>query len=194
MSDNEFDVMKTIHRALKPLKDDAIARILHYFNKWFEARNSDFEPVKVVGGKQSSPGDNSASQEINGIARLTDSGEMCFTIQDIKAKSANDAAVRLYIVGIQAYNILKNESSVPSKMLVQLLKDHRCYDGNTRRAIAQHKGIMQNGYMRSLDVHAKKEAEKIIREIQDDGFEGRWKPSNKRSKKRKVTLAAEKEG
>jgi hypothetical protein len=75
-----------------------------------------------------------------------------------------------------------NETSVSSKgLILPLLRKYRCYDGNTRTAIAKDKGLVRDGDLISLDFHAEQYAEKIVGEILDPSIEGKWKPgSNKR--------------
>jgi hypothetical protein len=119
------------------------------------------------------------ANQIPGIAKLSPSGEVQLTVRDFKAKSANDAAVRLVHVVIWATAKLKGEPSVSSKnVIVPLLRKYRCYDGNTRGAIANDKGLVRDGDTLSLDFHAEQHAEKVVAEILDTGSEGKWKPGS----------------
>lgn len=122
--------------------------------------------------------------EIPGIAQITGSGDFRLTVRDIKARSANDAAVRLAHVVIRAYQQLIGDDSVSSKkVLLPILRDWRAYDGNTRKALVAQKGILREGDQLSLDHHAKQDAERFIREILDDSIEGKWSPKPKARKK-----------
>ncbi len=117
--------------------------------------------------------------EIPGIAKLSQAGDVQLTVRDFKAKSANDAAVRLVHVVIWAAAKLTGESSVSSKnVIVPLLRKYRCYDGNTRQAIASDKGLVRDGDLLSLDFHAEQYAERVVSEILDSGSEGKWKPGS----------------
>ena len=145
--------------------------------------NINWQEVKANLGGGISP--EVAGNEIPGIAQLTASGGLRLTVRDAKAKSANDAAVRLAHVVICAYQQLTGDEFVSSKkILIPILKEWRAYNGNTRGALAAHKGILREGDQLSLDHHAKQDAEKFMREILDDSTEGKWNPKPKVRKKR----------
>ncbi|HAL44645.1 MAG TPA: hypothetical protein DCP47_01790 [Phycisphaerales bacterium] len=64
------------------------------------------------------------------------------------------------------------------KILVPLLEDWRINNGNSRRAIGQHRGILPNGRSEfKLDSHAKTQADTIIKEILNDEIKGKWNPN-----------------
>lgn len=183
----ELECMRMVDETLRSVEDDgARARVI----AWLSA--------KYLGGPASRPstgtvvetayGMDERPNEIPGIAKLSQAGDVQLTVRDFKAKSANDAAVRLAHVVIAAAAKLTGESSVSSKnVIVPLLRKYRCYDGNTRSAIAGNKGLVRDGDLLSLDFHAEQYAEKVIAEIQDSTTEGKWKPGS--SKRRAVQPA-----
>jgi hypothetical protein len=172
----ELECMRMVDETLRSVEDDgARARVI----AWLSA--------KYLGGNGSRPSAGTAVEaayvtderpnEIPGIAKLSQAGDVQLTVRDFKAKSANDAAVRLAHVVIAAAAKLTGESSVSSKnVIVPLLRKYRCYDGNTRSAIAGNKGLVRDGDLLSLDFHAEQYAEKVMAEIQDPTTEGKWKP------------------
>lgn len=121
--------------------------------------------------------EDSRNKEIPGVAKLSQNGDIQLTVRDFKARSANDAAVRLVHVVVWATGKLTGETFTSSKaVVVPSLKKYRCYDGNTRTAIANDKGLVRDGDKLSLDFHAEQYAEKIIAEIRDPAVEGKWRP------------------
>jgi hypothetical protein len=179
---SELEAMKIVGEALDNLSDpSARARVLAWVASRFGLPNTtEFKqqtmireaPAQVTGG------------EIPGIARLSANGELELTVRDVKARSTLDAAIRLAHIVIYATERLKGDAGVSSKkVLVPILKDWRAYDGNTRTALARHKGIQRDGDTLSLDAIAKKEAEKYIAQVLDDSLSGAWNPNAKRSKR-----------
>lgn len=181
---SEFDVMKAIARALHRLKDvDAVHRVLDYFVRRHGLVVSQGFAVTGVGLDAVTSPRPTKCREIPGIACLNDNDEVEFTLRDIRAKSANDAAVRLVHIAILVYSELKGETSVPAKIIARLLNDHRCYDGNTRAAIARCKGIIKDkDHRRSLDAPARDEAQRIVMEIQLGRGPDIWKPGERPAK------------
>jgi hypothetical protein len=186
---DELECMRCADEAIRSLEDEAVrSRVV----SWLAAKYLGSAPV--AGGPLSAPfgtapsGANVAgihANQIAGIAKLSPSGEVQLTVRDFKAKSANDAAVRLVHVVIWATAKLKGEPAVSSKnVIVPLLRKYRCYDGNTRGAIANDKGLVRDGDTLSLDFHAEQHAEKLVKEILDESSEGKWKPG---PTKRRVT-------
>jgi hypothetical protein len=117
------------------------------------------------------------SGQIPGIAKLSSTGDVQLTVRDFKARSANDAALRLVHVLLWATKRLTGRGSVSSKaVVVPALRKYRCYDGNTRTAIAGDKGLVRDGDELSLDFHAEQLAAKFSREILDASTEGKWRP------------------
>jgi hypothetical protein len=186
MEDAEVKAITTLNEVLSSIDDSEIRqRVLRWANDKFG-----FVPVyqqpdypstaarpalSVLGGEE---------KEIAGIARLTSEGELRLTVRDLKAGSANDAALRLAHVAIRAYQQLSGQKTVSSKnVIVPLLKNWRIYDGNTRAVLARHKGIIRIGDELDLDIHAQNDADRYMRDILDEGVEGKWKPgSNKKAK------------
>ncbi|MGH2396565.1 MAG: hypothetical protein ACRDFW_06165 [bacterium] len=118
-------------------------------------------------------------KEIPGIASLSDSGELHLTIRDPKAKSANDAALRIAHVALYSHAKLTGQASASSKnLLVPILRKYRVYDGNTRGILAKHKGLLREGDELSLDAFCQQEAETYIKEILDPSTAGTWGPSS----------------
>ena len=124
--------------------------------------------------------------EIPGIATHNkQDSSMKFTIRDLKAKNAKNAAVRLALVSTYIYEKFTGETTAPrQRILTPLLKDYRINRGSSRAAIIDHKGIIAVGRNNiQLDSHAKIEAENIIAEILSDDVEGGWSPTNVRKYK-----------
>jgi len=180
---NEFECMRVIDESLQEMPDDATrSRIAN----WVAAKY-----LGMVGAlanpRKGSPGppdvrtldEFGKNGEVAGIAKLSQSGDVLLTVRDFKAKSTNDAAIRLVHVLIWVTRKLTNAASVSSRRVVTpWLQKYRCYDGNTRGAIANDKGIVRDGDELSLDFHAEQLAEQYITEILDSTVEGKWKPSN----------------
>ncbi|MBW8869523.1 MAG: hypothetical protein JF563_01885 [Acidobacteriales bacterium] len=188
----ELECMKVIDEALQSVADQA-ARIR--ITDWVFAKYGDVAGRQSLVGPVPIPTPDSpvlaSGKEIPGIAKLSQAGDVMLTVRDFKAKSANDAAIRLAHVVIWATSKLTGEGTVSSKgVVVPLLRKYRCYDGNTRSALAREKGIVREGDLLSLDFHAEQYAEKVVNEILDSSSEGRWKPVNtKRRTTRGVTEA-----
>jgi hypothetical protein len=118
----------------------------------------------------------SGQQEVPGIARLTDTGDLRITIRDLKARSGLDAAVRLALVSIYAHEKMTGQPLSSRKNLTPILKEWRLYDGNTRARLSKERGILRDGDSLSLDAHARRDAERFVEEISDPEVKGEWKP------------------
>ena len=187
---SEFDAMKTIDETLTALKDEERERVLQWVaNKYSNGTKNLVRPMGLVPKSGDSPllQSSGSSNEFPGIARLSNDGSFKLTVRDLKAKNTNDAAIRLVHVVVLVHEQLTNEPSVSSKkIVVPELRRWRAYTGNTRAAIAAHKGIIRDGDMISLDAHARQEAEGYIRQILDDSVQGSWKPGIVKSKGRRL--------
>lgn len=184
MADPELDALTAICKALNLLEDEkSKQRVMDYAYSRFG-----LQPASL--GQKKTQGEGSRAEELGekldakihteipGIARLTDKGDLKFTIRDLKARSTNDAARRLAYIVIHVNEKLTGQKTLSSpKTLVPILREWRAYDPNTRKKMKEDKGIIRDGELLSLDAHAQKEAESMIREIQDDSIEGSWKPS-----------------
>ncbi len=189
--DAEVAAISSISSALVGLEEDARVRVL----KWAWAK---FLTKETPSNKQTREGtendtrERPLDKEIPGVALVTKEGYLKITARDIKAKSTIDAAVRLAHIAIKAYCELTGQDSMSSrKVLTPLLKEWRAYDGNTRRALSTHRGILREGDNLMLDAHAKKDAERFVTEILDDEVQGTWKPAasgKKRTKKAITTI------
>jgi len=185
---DELECMRNIDDALSSISDDtARTRIVN----WLVAKHLGLS--NSMGGTASAqrgtPRVDGAERtgEIAGIAKLSQAGEILLTVRDLKAKSANDAAIRLVHVLIWSAQKLTEATTVSSRhVITPWLQKYRCYDGNTRGAIAADKGIVRDGDDLSLDFHAEQRAEQIVNEILDNSVEGKWKPSNTRRRVSKV--------
>jgi hypothetical protein len=177
---DELECMREIERNLEDLVDkEARVRVVNWASAKYGGflattlQKSDMQippviPTGILGEK---------IDEIPGIAKLSNSGEVLLTVRDFKARSANEAALRLVHVYLWAAGKLKGQRSVSSKSsVVPALRRYRCYDGNTRRVLAKEKGVLRDGDELSLDFHAEQLAEKFVKEILDPGTEGKWKP------------------
>lgn len=116
-------------------------------------------------------------REIPGVARLRDDSSIEFCIADPKAKSRNDAAVRLAVLALHACARLKQMDRVSnSEVVVPLQRLFGVDDGNTRRARAAYRGITRDGRYLSLNPSGQAEAERIVKQIQDPDYIGNWSP------------------
>ncbi|HEX7030365.1 MAG TPA: hypothetical protein VF254_07195 [Gammaproteobacteria bacterium] len=190
---DEFEALRSINAIIERLEDGPRARILTWLAQKYGAevpRLDDFQNANAA-EMTGRTGVAARGNEIPGIARLDADGKLRLTIRDLKAKSTNDAAIRLTHIAIYAYQKLTGEESVSSKsVVVPILKEWRSYTGNTRPALAQHKGILRTGDRLSLDAHSQRDAETYIREALDPSVEGNWRPSSRErrgTKRRKVT-------
>jgi hypothetical protein len=189
--DAEMAALGAISTSLAAVEDqEARERVLAYAVARFApnllARAAP-RTLPIVPGKVGSPSVSTLSEglaagpggtkEIPGVARLTEAGDLKVTIRDLKAKSGLDAAARLAIVSIYAYNQLAGQAFSSSKGLTPILKQWRLYDGNTRRKLAAEKGILRDGDGLTLDAHAERDAVRMIEEIREPSVEGTWKPS-----------------
>jgi hypothetical protein len=194
--DPELNAMRIVGEAIEGVTDpDARARVL----SWVASRFGIPHPgpsrkeLSAVSGGRSAPV--STDDEIPGIARATANGGIEITVRDLKAKSTTDAAIRLAHIVIYASEKLREERAVSSrKVLLPILKEWRAYDGNTRLALARHKGIHRDGDLISLDAIAKKDAEKYVSEVLDEATQGTWNPNGRSARKpstKKIPAARE---
>lgn len=184
MEDPEIKAMAAVNSALGAIEDPEVRkRVLRWANEKFGFQSEHIGPGAKV-SRAVAPALEEIDGEIPGIARLDETGGFRLTVRDLKAKSANDAAIRLVHVALRAYERLAGQKGASSKnVLVPLLKGWRVYDGNTRASLARHKGIIRTGDELQLDFHAQAEADQFISEILDDEIEGEWKPGT-RAKRR----------
>lgn len=183
MADREIEAMSVINEALSKVDDaQTRARIL----RWAVER---FGPIGggLPGTAAASARPQLGDDEIPGIAKIDKEGKFHLTVRDLKAKGTIDAAMRLVHIAVRAHGLLSGEREVSSKNVVlPLLKSWRVYDGNTRAAIARHKGIVRSGDMLQLDVHAEKDADKYIADTLDADVQGSWKPTARLKKKNRA--------
>jgi hypothetical protein len=182
---SELDIMRVVGEAIESLTDiDARNRVMAWIVSRFGVPPS--RRIRLEAGNQIGMTGIAtlADREFPGIARLTPSNELEVTIRDLKANSTVDAAVRLAHVVIYANEKLTGERAVSSrKVLSPILKEWKAYDGNTRAALARHKGIHRDDDLLSLDSIAKQDAEKYIIEILDESVQGSWNPRTRTNKK-----------
>ncbi|HUY68118.1 MAG TPA: hypothetical protein VMV79_02320, partial [Alphaproteobacteria bacterium] len=181
MKDPEVEAINAINAALTAVEDPEIrVRVLRWANDKF-AFVPKIEKVATAKSPVSAQSDVSVSgNEIPGIAVLSENGNFRLTVRDLKAKSANDAAVRLAHVTIRAYQQLSGQKTVSSKqILLPALTQYRVYDGNTRAALAREKGIIRKGDELELDHHAQHDADRFMREIADESVTGKWVPKGR---------------
>jgi hypothetical protein len=151
----------------------------------FELLITEFLGAKPAGlpstGKAAAPELN--DKEISGIAHLDETGKMHLSVRDPKASTTNDAARRLTYVTLRAHELLTGNAKASSKeVVVPILKNWRCYTGNTRMLVAKDKGLYRESGMVWLDGPGKEEADKFIKEIQDATTTGGWTAGNGRAK------------
>jgi hypothetical protein len=176
--DAELEAMRVIGTALANLDPGARVRVLNWIGSHF-AIGTPPTQMPPAHGLQMVGGTTEVETEIPGIARLTDAG-LEITVRDLKAKSALDAAIRLAHVVLLAKEKLTGAKTVSSrKELVPILKQWRLYDGNTRLALGQHKGILRKGDDLSLDAISRRDAEMFIQQVLDDSVLGSWNPNGR---------------
>jgi hypothetical protein len=190
----ELAAMTKVSEALNSLADlKARERVISWAASAFGV--SALGPTQRVGSETPArpTGNRPADEkEIAGIARVTPNGELHLTVRDLKARSANDAAIRIAHLTLLANERLNNSDSLSSKnVLVPILRRYRAYDGNTRGALAQHRGFARVGDQLSMDLHCKEEAEEFVKQILDPAVQGTWNPSAKPTKKRRSGLQEE---
>jgi hypothetical protein len=187
---SELEAMGRADQAVQAVADeDARGRIVDWLMAKY--RRGARTPSKSPATNPSSAGLQGANQprvledEIEGIAKKTPNGALVLTIRDLKAKSANDAAVRLAHVLLWAAGELLDADSLSSRRdIVPHLKRWRLYDGNTRKALAAEKGLVRSGDLISLDVHARRLAENYVTEILNPDITGKWEASRARRRAR----------
>lgn len=169
--------MKNADEALCAVADDATRlRVLRWLNDKHGLALSVPENT-TVSPRTPAP---TRTDEMSGIARVTESGQLQITIRDLKASSKSDATLRLVHVAVLAHEQLLGTGASRTAFLTPTLKRYRLYDGNARRAISQHKGLLRDGDVISLDAHATKDAERYVAEICDASVLGSWKPDGKK--------------
>jgi hypothetical protein len=186
-TDAELQVMMKVSEAVCSLKNAAARdRVLSWAAQKFRTTagaqpahgNAPSPQVRTTEPEKS-------AREIPGIARLSEAGELHLTVRDMKARSANDAALRIAHLLIYATEQLTGAGTVSSKStLVPILRKYRAYDGNTRTVLARHRGFIREGDQLSMDLHCRQEAEGFVAEILDPATQGTWNPSNKTNKRR----------
>jgi hypothetical protein len=183
--DPELNAMALIAQAFNELDDQkARDRVL----RWAAAKYADLSQsthVSVPTHLSLPLIENSATDvettgpdiDLRRVCKLMDSGDLRVTLRDLKAKSANDAAIRLAHIVIYCYQALSKQTSTSSRhVLTPELKRWRLYNGNSRHSLAMQKGIIREQDSLSLDAHATLDAERFIREALDPTIEGKWRP------------------
>jgi len=190
--DPELEAMNKVDEALKGLKTAERVRVLDWAASKYLATG--IPRRSTTGVLQSATGSNQPpvstippqGKEIPGIARLDDNGNLIITARDLKAKSTNDAAVRLVHIAVEAYRRLTGNKTTPSKEIINpILQKWRAYTANTRHVIAAHKGIHLDKGQYSLDQYSQRDADKYITEILDESVPGDWNPSTRGTKAHK---------
>ena len=182
---SEFEAMAKIDVLLSELGDDERNRVLQWAYAKYALRSGNAIASPSQGAHLPAMRGAPIGNEIPGIATLTPGGEFKFTVRDVKAKNANDAAIRIAHIAIWAYKQLTNEQAASSKrIVVPILKTWRAYSGNTRHALSSHKGILREGDSLSLDAHSMNEAKRYVDEVLDDSIQGTWTPRPMSKKKR----------
>lgn len=187
--DPEIVAMSRIGEALGDIEDEqVVSRILKWAIDKFSPAT---QTITSTTGKQTQTGMPTPTQigvksnELPGIAKLSEDGKFELTVRDVKAKSQQNSALRHALIIIQAYTKLTGQQSVSSRRIVSpILKDRRLYNGNTRRILAEHQGIIRDRDNLSLDSVAKDEAESYIREALDPSVKGGWNPGKVARKKK----------
>lgn len=205
---NEIEALGRIDTALGELEDDDVRlRVLQwaiakYGKGSVQMPTIASAPIRTAAAQSgvstpsvnyhAAPQGSSNSNEIPGIAVITDAGDFKLTVRDPKAKNTNDAAIRLAVVAVYSYCQLSGESGASSRRIVKpILEKWRAYTGNTRNALASHKGIIRDGDILSLDQHAEREAEDYINQMLGDETQGSWNPASLAKRKRRRVIPQE---
>lgn len=179
---SELEAMRIVGEALNNLSDaDARARVVAWAASHFGIVHTPPAPrhQRSASNSGGSSAEETKDRELPGIARMTEKG-FELTVRDLKARSTIDAAIRLAHIVTYANEKLTGEKTVSSrKVLLPILKEWRAYDGNTRPALANHKGIHRNGDNLSLDAISRNDAETYITEVLDDSVHGTWNPKGR---------------
>lgn len=191
--DPEIHAMALINEALKNLDDEQTKRVVAWAKAKFRLeipQAAVAEPTSEVRPASRVPSGpvmvHQDTKEIPGIATLNSEGGLHLHVRDFKAKSANDAALRILHVAAWAWYTLTGERGVSSRLIIKpALEDHRVYNGNTRKAIKAHRGIRREGDLIFLDAHALREAEEFVAQILDDAVKGVWSPAQSTRRTRK---------
>jgi hypothetical protein len=193
MNDPEVAAFEKISQALGAVEDpEARGRVLIWANAKF-APNVELKPKPLVAvARASTPAEGQANDgascaidELRGVVEYSEDGTLRVIARDLKAKSRNDAAIRLAHITVYAHQKITGEQKTSSKkVLLPVLREWRAYDPNTRVALAHQPGIKRDGDWLSLDVHSRRDAETYIRQIVDDSVQGAWRPVNQSGKKR----------
>lgn len=184
--------MSHIAKALEQLNDkEALARVL----AWANSRFGDGRVQQAVAPLFSSPklGTTVAAvrsqpqrHDYEDIFECDEDGAVRVITRDLKAKSRNDAAIRLAHIVLLASEMASGQKEASSKnVLLPVLREWRAYDANTRVALARHPGIKRNGDLLSLDLHSRRDAESYIREIRDESTKGEWSAISSVRKRKK---------
>jgi hypothetical protein len=177
MSDQELSSLQQVVQLFDSLQPAARERIHRYLAERFALSSVAKLPEGHADSQQLT---NSDQRELPGLAQLTEDGALKITIRDLKARSAIDAARRLVYVTIAAHERLAGSAASSRKTVTPILRDWRLYDGNARRMIATDKGIVRSGDLLSLDSHARRDAERFMAEMLEDGTKGTWQAEKKR--------------
>lgn len=129
------------------------------------------------------------ANDLTGIAELLADGSIELTARDPKANTLRDAVKRVVYLAIRANELLAgNKSAHRMKVVNKFLKKYRLTSGAARVELTKVPGLIKVGNEWSLDGPAKEEADKYIREVNDDSIEGKFKPGTiSRPKKKKST-------
>ena len=192
---NEIEALQAIDDALAAIDKEARGRVINWVcDKYAHTpvAQAPLAHVPAAGSQHASASkENSARgdkrpSEIAGIAHLGNNSEFQLTVRDLKASSKNDAAVRLVHLVVRAYERMLGETPSSRKVVTPALKYYRVYDGNTRAAIANEKGIVRSGDSLSLDAHGQADADHYITEALDPKVVGTWSPKKSSTRARKA--------
>ena len=126
MASEEIKAMGTIDEALSKVKDEeAVQRILKWAVDKFKVEGVQIPVGNSVGdevGTQDNTGQqipSATKNEIPGIAVYNGDDNIKFTFQDVKAKNARDAAVRLALVSCHVYKHFTGKDEMPRTKILK---------------------------------------------------------------------------
>lgn len=207
--DLEILAFTKLKEAIEPLKEEERKRVLEWAIKKF--LKSGIEQSNVVGNPSKSNTSSNIETEIKAkidtkgkvleldfddLIEIDNEGTIDLHIRDFKATTKIDCANRLVHTLIYLHEKLTGNKEIGAPIVNKFLEDWRLYDSNIRKFMAHHKGIKNRGTKGAqrfyyLDKPGKKEAEKFIIEIRDEGIVGKFDPAKGPRKRREK---AKKEG
>ncbi len=175
MAGNEFLAMQIIQQQLELLDETARKLVIDWFESvYLEGKTTQAAPPRLH--VIEIPANIPLDRQIPKVAFVDGRGEFIEIIEDLKADSVSDAAIRASYVLVYAYQELMDiEEGVSSRnVVVPFLKRAGLYSGSMRAVLKKESDIERQGDMLSLTPAGLDKAVRYVKDIQDDSFTGRW--------------------